>query len=105
MSEISPGIDSVHTRHHGFYVLTDERNLEVDPAWRQPSSWYEGDCAWTAPVITHHRDLDWKLVRRAHEEARRYFPEECDAVVGKDPARYGVTDYTPAVRQEEADPA
>ena len=89
VTEVSPGIDSVLTEHHGFYVLTEERNLEVDPAWRR-DRWYEGDSAWAIPVITHHRDLDWALVKRAHEEARRYFLEQYEAVVGKDPDKYGI---------------
>ena len=94
-TEISPGIDSVHTEGHGYYVLTHPRNNEIGPACRDGTGWYD-DCAWTIPIITHHRDLPSTLVARAHEEARLYFPEQYDAVVGADPARYGVSGSTQA---------
>ncbi|WP_427019380.1 DUF7007 domain-containing protein (plasmid) [Pseudarthrobacter sp. P1] len=84
------GIDSVRTTGHGYLVLSGPRNRDVDPAWCSASGWYERDCAWVIPVLTHHQSLPPAMVATAHTEARRWFPDKYAAVVGADPARYGV---------------
>ena len=71
------------------------RNKEVDPIWREGSGWYEEDCSWSVTAITHPEGFSEDHQRYAHECARRWFPDEYEAVVGKDPAKYGVTDYRP----------
>lgn len=96
---MAPGIDAVYTAGHGGLKLTPERNLDVDPAWRE-ILWYEEDCAWSKAVLTHHADLPADHVTAAHETARRWYPDQYEAVVGKDPAKYGVTDYQPITTAE-----
>lgn len=93
---MAPGIDMTWTAGHGGIKLSPERADEVDPAWREDTSWYEQDCAWVKAVITHHRDLPAQHVATAHKEARKYYPAEYNAVVGKDPDRYGVEVFEPA---------
>lgn len=93
---MAPGIDMTWTAGHGGIKLSPERSDEIDPAWAEAAGWYEQDCAWVKAVITHHRDLPADTVATAHQEARKYYPEEYNAVVGKDPARYGIEVFEPA---------
>ncbi|MET4143798.1 hypothetical protein [Arthrobacter sp. UYCo732] len=96
---MAPGMDVAYTAGHGGLKLTPERNAEVDPAWRE-GSWYEEDCAWSKAVLTHHADLPEDYVTSAHETARRWYPDEYEAVVGKDPAKYGLQEYRPITASE-----
>lgn len=93
---MAPGIDMTWTSGHGGILLSPERADEIDPAWREDTSWYEQDCAWTKAVITHHKDLPARTVADAHKLARKYYPAEYNAVVGKDPGKYGVETFEPA---------
>lgn len=95
VTHVAPGIDSVFTPGHGGVKLSRERNKEVDPIWRSKSGWYEEDCEWAIAAITHREAYSKEHQRLAHQSARRWFPDEYEKVVGKDPARYGVTDYKP----------
>lgn len=96
----APGIDEVGTAGHGGYKLSRKRQAEVDPRWRQRSGWYEEDCAWSIAEITHHRDLTKMKLKDAHETARRWYPEEYTEIVGKNPERYGLTEFTPITAKE-----
>lgn len=93
---VVPGIDAVWTERHGGFRLSPERADEVDPAWAEPAGWYEQDCAWVKAFITHYRDLKPSDVEHAHREARKYYPDEYAAIVGKDPAKYGLDSFEPA---------
>jgi hypothetical protein len=97
---LAPGIDAVYTAGHGGLKITPERDQDIDPAWRERAGWYEEDCAWSKAAITHHRDLSADYVAAAHQTARKWYPDEYDAIVGKDPAKYGVTDFTPVTAKE-----
>ncbi|WP_411373268.1 DUF7007 domain-containing protein [Arthrobacter sp. MPF02] len=99
-SMMAPGIDAVWTSGHGGIKLSPERAEEVDPAWREPADWYEQDCAWSKAAITHHQDLNPADVKNAHTTARRYYPDEYEAIVGKDPAKYGLTEFEPITGAE-----
>lgn len=92
---LAPGIASVSTPGHGGIKLSPARNKEVDPIWRNSNGWLEEDCEWSIAAITHPDGFSEEHQRYAHESARRWFPDEYEAVVGKDPAKYGVTDYKP----------
>jgi len=96
---MAPGMDVAYTAGHGGLKLTPERNAEVDPAWRE-DAWYEEDCAWSKAVLTHHADLPEDYVTSAHETARRWYPDEYEAIVGQDPARYGLQHYRPITAVE-----
>lgn len=97
---LAPGIDDVWTAGHGGYKLSRKRQAEVHPAWRRADSWYEQDCAWSVAAVTHYKDLSRLKFEDAHSEARRYFPDEYTAVVGKDPERYGLTEFRPITAEE-----
>jgi hypothetical protein len=90
---LAPGIDAVYTAGHGGLKVTAARNKDIDPAWRE-STFYEEDCAWSKAAITHHRDLKPAYVESAHQVARRWYPDQYDAIVGKDPAKYGLDPET-----------
>lgn len=92
---LAVGIDAAYTAGHGGLKLSPGRAKEVDPAWREPAAWYEEDCAWSKAVITHHQDLPADYVAGAHKTAREWYPDEYEAIVGKDPAKYGIADYRP----------
>jgi hypothetical protein len=94
------GIDAAYTAGHGGLKLSPKRAKEVDPAWREPAGWYEEDCAWSKAVITHHQDLPADHVAAAHKTAREWYPDEYEAIVGKDPAKYGLTDYQPITTED-----
>jgi hypothetical protein len=95
VTHVAPGIDNVFTPGHGGVKLSRERNKEVDPIWRQKAGWYEEDCEWAIAAITHREAYSEEHQKYAHQSARRWFPDEYEQVVGKDPARYGVADYKP----------
>lgn len=97
---MAAGIDAVWTSGHGGIKLSPERDDEVDPAWREPAGLYEQDCAWAKATITHHQDLNPADVKNAHITARRYYPDEYTAIVGKDPAKYGLTGFEPITAAE-----
>ncbi|QOD06096.1 hypothetical protein [Pseudarthrobacter sp. BIM B-2242] len=99
-SPMAAGIDAVWTAGHGGIKLSPERDAEVDPAWREPAGMYERDCAWAKATITHHQDLNPVDVKNAHTIARRYYPDEYTEIVGKDPARYGLTAFEPITAAE-----
>jgi hypothetical protein len=99
---VAPGIDAVWTAGHGGFKLSPERAAEVDPAWREPAGWYEQDCAWAKAYVTHHRDLKPSDIEHAHREARKYFPDQYTAIVGKDPAKYGLTTFEPITAAESS---
>lgn len=99
---VAVGIDSVWTSGHGGFKLSPERADEVDPAWAEPAGWYEQDCAWAKAFITHHQDLKPSDVAHAHKEARKYFPDEYTAIVGKDPAKYGLESFEPITAAESS---
>lgn len=101
-SPLAPGIDDVWTAGHGGYKLSAKRAAEVDPAWGHRGPWFEEDCAWSIAAITHHKDLTKIKFKDAHETARRYYPDEYEAVVGKNPERYGLTEFTPITAKESA---
>lgn len=95
VSHLAPGIASVSTPGHGGIKLSPARNKEVDPIWRESDGWYEEDCSWSITAITHPEGFSEDHQRYAHESARRWYPDEYESVVGKDPTKYGVTDYKP----------
>jgi hypothetical protein len=99
----APGIDAVYTAGHGGLKITAARNKDIDPAWRE-STFYEEDCAWSKVVLTHHQDFEPGLVTAAHATARRWYPDQYEAIVGKDPAKYGVdpADYKPVTAAESS---
>jgi hypothetical protein len=99
---LAVGIDAVWTAGHGGFKLSPERAAEVDPAWREPAGWYEQDCAWAKALITHHRDLKPSDVESAHKAARKYYPDEYTAIVGKDPAKYGLDTFEPITAAESS---
>lgn len=99
---VAAGIDAVWTAGHGGFKLSPERAAEVDPAWAEPAGWYEQDCAWAKAYITHHRDLKPSDVEHAHREARKYFPDQYTAIVGKDPAKYGLAAFEPITSAESS---
>lgn len=101
-SMVSPGIDAVATSGHGGLKLSPERAAEIDPAWREPAGWYEQDCAWAKAAVTHYRDFTPIDVKNAHLAARQYYPDEYTAIVGKDPARYGLTGFEPITAAESS---
>ncbi|GAA4032739.1 hypothetical protein GCM10023063_15080 [Arthrobacter methylotrophus] len=88
---IAVGIDAVWTAGHGGFKLSPERAEEIDPAWREPAGWYGQDCAWAKAFITHHQEFLPFDVEHAHKEARKYYPKEYAEIVGKNPAKYGLT--------------
>lgn len=102
VSYLAPGIASVSTPGHGGVKLSPARNKEVDPIWRNSNGWLEEDCEWSIAAITHPEAFSEEHRKYAHECARRWFPDEYEAVVGKDPARYGVTDYKPIAPGESS---
>jgi hypothetical protein len=91
---------AAYTAGHGGLKLSPKRDDEVDQAWREPAGWYEEDCAWSKAVITHHQDLPADHVAAAHKTAREWYPDEYEAIVGKDPAKYGITDYQPITAED-----
>lgn len=95
VSYLAPGIASVSTPGHGGVKLSPARNKDVDPAWRNSNGWYEEDCEWSITAITHPEAFSEEHRKYAHECARRWYPDEYEAVVGKNPAKYGVADYKP----------
>jgi hypothetical protein len=95
VTHLAPGVASVSTPGHGGVKLSPARNKEVDPIWRQGDGFYEEDTLWSVTAITHPEGFSEDHQRYAHESARRWYPDEYEAVVGKDPAKYGVTDYKP----------
>ncbi|MET4143799.1 hypothetical protein [Arthrobacter sp. UYCo732] len=99
---LAPGIATVFTPGHGGVKLSPARNKEVDPVWRSSNSWYEEDCEWAITAITHREAYSEEHQKYAHQSARRWYPDEYEAVVGKDPARYGVTDYQPIAPGESS---
>lgn len=101
-SPMAAGIDAIWTSGHGGIKLSPERDAEVDPAWREPAGLYEQDCAWAKATITHHQDLNPVDVKNAHIAARRYYPDEYTAIVGKDPAKYGLTAFEPITAAESS---
>ncbi|HEX9089785.1 MAG TPA: hypothetical protein VF867_19995 [Arthrobacter sp.] len=92
---VAVGIDAVWTAGHGGFKLSPQRADEVDPAWAEPAGWYEQDCAWSKAILTHHQDMPAADVAHAHKAARKYYPVEYAAIVGKDPAKYGLESYDP----------
>jgi hypothetical protein len=102
VTHLAPGIANVFTPGHGGVKLSPERNKEVDPVWRSSSGWYEEDCEWSIAAITHREAYSEEHQKYAHECARRWFPDEYEKAVGKDPARYGVTDYQPIAPGESS---
>ncbi|MBG0738822.1 hypothetical protein IV500_05230 [Paeniglutamicibacter antarcticus] len=99
---VAVGIDAVWTERHGGFKLSPERAAEVDPAWREVAGWYEQDCAWAKAIITHHQDLKPADVAGAHKAAREYYPDEYTAIVGKDPAKYGLASFQPITAAESS---
>ncbi|ACL42167.1 hypothetical protein Achl_4216 (plasmid) [Pseudarthrobacter chlorophenolicus A6] len=97
---LAVGIDAVYTAGHGGLKLGPKRAEEVDTAWRERSSFYEEDCAWSKAAVTHHQDLPADYVAAAHQTARQWYPDEYNAIVGKDPAKYGVKNFTPVTAEE-----
>lgn len=95
VTHLAPGMASVSTPGHGGIKLSPARNKEVDPTWARGNGFYEEDCEWAITAITFPEGFSEEHQRYAHESARRWFPDEYEAVVGKDPAKYGVTDYKP----------
>jgi hypothetical protein len=102
VTHVAPGIASVFTPGHGGVKLSPARNKEVDPVWRNSNGWYEEDCEWAITAITHREAYSAEHQKYAHESARRWFPDEYEKAVGKDPARYGVTDYKPIAPGESS---
>lgn len=99
---LAPGIDDVWTAGHGGYKLSRQRQAEVHPTWRRPAGWYEQDCAWSIAAVTHWKDLSRLKFEEAHAEARKYYPDEYTQVVGKDPERYGLTEFKPITAKESS---
>jgi hypothetical protein len=102
VTHVAPGIASVFTPGHGGVKLSPERNKEVDPVWRNANGFYEEDCEWAVAAITHREAYSEEHQKYAHESARRWFPDEYEKVVGKNPAKYGVTDYKPIAPGESS---
>ena len=100
---LAPGIDAVYTAGHGGLKVTAARNKDIDPAWRE-STFYEEDCAWSKAVITHPQDLKPDYVAAAHKVARQWYPDQYEAIVGKDPAKYGIdpAGYKPVTAADSA---
>lgn len=95
VEHIAPGIDRAVTPGHGGYKLSEERNREVAAEWRDSSAWYEEDSEWAIVAITHREAFSDEDVAMAHKSSRAFRPEEYMRVVGKNPAKYGITDYQP----------
>ena len=95
VENIAPGIDRAVTPGHGGYKLSEERNREVAAEWRDSSAWYEEDSEWAIVAITHREAFSEEDVALAHKSSRAFRPEEYMRVVGKKPAKYGITDYQP----------
>lgn len=101
VENIAPGIDAVYTSGHGGLKVTAARNKDIDPAWRE-GTFYEEDCAWSKAAITHHQDLTPEYAAAAHETARRWYPDQYTAIVGKNPAKYGLTGFEPITAAESS---
>jgi hypothetical protein len=93
VEDIAPGIDRAVTPGHGGYKLSEERNREVAAEWRDSSAWYEEDSEWAIVAITHREAFSDEDVAMAHKSSRAFRPEKYMRVVGKNPAKYGITDY------------
>ena len=95
VENVAPGIDRADTPGHGGYRLSEARNADVDGYWRNHNGWYEEDSEWTIAAITHREAFSAADVKLAHESARAHNPDNYMRVVGRNPAKYGVTDYQP----------
>lgn len=92
---MASGIDAVYTAGHGGLKLSPERAKEVDARWREDRGWFEEDCSWSKAAITHYCDLPADYVEMAHKVAKEYYPDEYSSIVGENPAKYGLTGFTP----------
>lgn len=97
VDRIAPGLDIIVAGEEGGYRLSEERNNDIDPHWRRSSGCYGKEDDWAVVVITHRDAFADQHVRHAHETGRRQFPEQYMRVVGKNPAKYGVTDFRPVI--------
>lgn len=97
---VAPGIDAVVTAGHGGFKLSSDRNQQVDSVWRERAGWYEEDCSWSKAVLTHSQDFSEQTLKEAHTTARRWYPDEYEAVVGKNPGKFGLSEFTPVTAGE-----
>jgi len=86
---VAPGIFLASTSGHDGVKLDRERNALVDPLWRKPGGWYEGDCEWaivalTFPSVPYFAEAvgpdNETRIHYALRSAKNYRPEDLAAV-------------------------
>lgn len=87
---LAPGIDEATTSDHEGLFLSPQRQEAIHPSWRSQDGWYDRESTWAVPVITHHEEFDLEMLYRAHRSASNRYPEEYEAVVGKDQTKFGL---------------
>lgn len=80
--EYSEGIVSVHTAGHGGFILDEERNSAVHPAWQAQNGQYEEDCHWAVVAMTFP-DLFTDLEKEsALRTVKNDYPHQLTAATG-----------------------
>lgn len=76
------GVTSYTTPRHGGFILSDERNALVDPAWRSRAGDYEEDQEWAVVAVTFP-DLFTSLeMKHAHRTLKNAYPDEWERITG-----------------------
>lgn len=92
---VATGIVQVTAEENDGFVLSPERNANIDARWRSISGWYSSETMGNIVVASNPAVFPADEVAGAHDILRTYMPDEHDAVVGENPARFGIADYQP----------
>ncbi len=82
-TQYDEGIVSVFTPSHGGFILTQERNIAVHPAWANKNCQYEEDSAWAVVAHTFPNAFTTMEKEYADKTLRSTYPDEYETVTGK----------------------
>lgn len=95
VQHIAPGLARVEAEENEGYVLSPERNANIDARWRSISGWYSAETMGHIVVASSPTVFDAGDVEEAHSVLRTYMPDEHDAIVSESPKRFGLDEYEP----------
>lgn len=95
VQHVATGLAKVTAEMNDGFVLSPERNANIDARWRSISGWYSSETMGAIVVVSSPTVFSEDEIAEAHDTLRTYYPDQHDAVVGENPARFGVRDYRP----------
>ncbi|MCU6480179.1 DUF7007 domain-containing protein [Arthrobacter sp. A2-55] len=85
-----PGVDYVWAKGGlAAFKLTENRNADVHPVWRNKDGFYNEKIAWVIPTLTHHGEYAYERVAKALEIAKKEYGPQLATAIRTDPKRYG----------------